>query len=108
MFKTIRKLGKNYKKKENTFPGRGSNPRPLACQSSALTTVPTKHLFRGMLNSVIFILLYIASFVHITKTGEFGNLKPTWFNILLGALSSDISPKPSTAQQAKIGLYPIL
>lgn len=63
---------------------------------------------RKRLNFVIFILLYIASFAHITKTGENGNLKPTWFNTLLGALSSDISPKPSIAQQAKIGLYPIL
>ena len=74
MFRTIRKLGKNHRTKEKSFPGWGSNPRPLACQLSALSAIPMKHLLEERVNSVIFIMLYISSFVHITKTGKNGNL----------------------------------
>ena len=108
MFKTIRKLGKNYRKKEKSFPGWGSNPQPLACQFSALTTTPTRHYMEDMLNFVIFILLNIISLSHGSKTGENGSLKLSSFNIPISTLSYDISPKLGIGVQAKIGLRPNL
>ena len=108
MFKTIRKLGKNYRKKEKSFPGWGSNPQPLACQFSALTTTPTRHCMEDKLNFVIFILLNIISLSHGSKTGENGSLKLSSFNIPISTLSYDISPKLGIGGQAKIGLWPNL
>ena len=108
MFKTIRKLGKNYRKKEKSFPRWGSNPRPQACQPSALTTTPTEHLMEGGVSFVIFILLDIASISDNSKTGENGNLKLSSFDIPISTLSHDISPKVGIADRAEIGQRPNL